>query len=334
MAQETGRTRFHYGFYAAMKVEYDIIHANITYEQEIQLGEDPVRLDFLIIKKAPDVVLTDPIGEFFKSVNIFEYKSPEDGLSIDDFYKAAGYAFIYKGYDRKVDELPIENMTLTLVRHAYPRELIKALKQSGFIVIEKYPGMYRIEGIKLNIQLVVSSRLPEGDYGGLKLLVKGCKKDDVINYAVKAMASNDENVKVNAGTVIGICLDVNDKLGNELNNLKEEAIMTGAEVIDLVENVYKKFLDTAKSRGIPEDTAKGIAEGAVKGLAKGFAKGNAKSLAESFAEGNAKGISQEKERVATDMLRDGEPIEKVAKYSRLAEETIRNLAKSLGVAVM
>ena len=53
-----------------------------------------------------------------------------------------------------------------------------------------------------------------------------------------------------------------------------------------------------------------------------------------FAEGSAKGISQEKERVAADMLRDGEPIEKIARYSRLAEDTIRNLAKSLGVAVI
>ena len=120
----------------------------LPYEQEIQLGKAPVRLDFLIIKKAPDVVLTDP----------------EDGLSIDDFTRLLVMLLftIYKGYDRKVDELPIENMTLTLVRHAYSRELIKALKQSGFVVDEQYPGIYRIDGIKLNIQLVLSSRLPAG----------------------------------------------------------------------------------------------------------------------------------------------------------------------------
>ena len=53
MAQEDGRIRFHYGFYAAMKVEYDLMHADVTYEQEIQLGEEPIRLDFLIIKKKP-----------------------------------------------------------------------------------------------------------------------------------------------------------------------------------------------------------------------------------------------------------------------------------------
>ena len=90
MKKETFRTRFHYGFYAAMEVEYDLAGVPLIYEQEIELGKDPVRLDFLIIKKEPDVILKDPIGEFFKQVNIFEYKSPEDGLSVDDFYKAQG----------------------------------------------------------------------------------------------------------------------------------------------------------------------------------------------------------------------------------------------------
>ena len=32
--------------------------APVTYEQEKQLGEDPIRLDFLIIKKQRDAVLT------------------------------------------------------------------------------------------------------------------------------------------------------------------------------------------------------------------------------------------------------------------------------------
>ena len=294
--KESGRIPFHYGFYAAMKVEYDLIHADVTYEQEIQLGEDPVRLDFLIIKKSADVVLNDPIGKFFKSVNIFEYKSPQDGLSIDDFFKAAGYTFIYKGYDRKVDELPIENMTLTLVRHSYPRELIKKLKQIGFEVNEEYPGIFRIYGrICVDVQLVVSSRLPDGEYEGLQLLASGCTKDNVLQYAARARNSMDENVKTNAGTVVGICLNINNDLGNEL---KEESTstmtMTGAEVMDLIEKMYGKAFDELSSRALAKD----------------------------------------RERVATDMLKNGEPIEKIVKYSRLAEGTIRNMAQTLGIAIM
>lgn len=125
---ETGRTRLHYDFYAAMKVEYDIIHADVTYEREIQLGEDPIRLDFLIVNQDASVVLNDPIGEFFNAINLFEYKPHEDRPPINDFYKAQGYGLIYKVFDRNVNELPIEKMTLTLIRHSYSRELINALR--------------------------------------------------------------------------------------------------------------------------------------------------------------------------------------------------------------
>ena len=71
MAEEAGRTRFHYGFYAVMKVKYDLRNAQVFYEQEKQLGEDPVRLDFLIIKKNALVSLDDTIGQFFKRMKLF-----------------------------------------------------------------------------------------------------------------------------------------------------------------------------------------------------------------------------------------------------------------------
>lgn len=224
-----------------MKVEYDLMKAPVTYEQEKQLGEDPIRLDFLIIKKQRDAVLTDPIGKFFRIENLFEYKSPEDGLSIDDFYKAKGYGFIYKGFNRKVNELPISDMTLTLVRHSYPRELIKELNAEGYNVEEVYQGIYHINGGNgFPVQLVVTSRLPEGDYEGLKLLAKGATKENVIEYVEKALASADENIKENAGTVIEICLSVNEKL-------KEAGTMH-----EVIRDMFKKDFYNERQEGIKE----------------------------------------------------------------------------------
>ena len=43
--------------------------------------------------------------------------------------------------------------------------------------------------------------------------------------------------------------------------------------------------------------------------------------------------SEERESVAVDMLKDGEPISKILKYSKLTESSIRALAKKLNVAV-
>ena len=46
------------------------------------------------------------------------------------------------------------------------------------------------------------------------------------------------------------------------------------------------------------------------------------------------GINDANKRVATDMLKNGEPLEKVKMYSRLTEDTIRNLAQSLDLSVI
>lgn len=50
----------------------------------------------LIIKKADKQPLHKNIGRIFRTYNVIEYKSPDDTLSIDAFYKAYGYVNFYK----------------------------------------------------------------------------------------------------------------------------------------------------------------------------------------------------------------------------------------------
>ena len=55
---------------------------------------------------------------------------------------------------------------------------------------------------------------------------------------------------------------------------------------------------------------------------------------EAYADGVEAGVEEANQTTAEDMLRDGEPLAKILKYSRLPEERIRKIAKSLGVAVL
>ncbi|MBQ7069630.1 MAG: hypothetical protein IJM82_10775 [Synergistaceae bacterium] len=50
-----------------------------------------------------------------------------------------------------------------------------------------------------------------------------------------------------------------------------------------------------------------------------------------FDEAEQKGIQKGRERVARDMLNNGEPIDKIKIYSQLSESVIKGLAISLGV---
>ena len=128
---EIGRTEYHYGFYGAIHTVYEPTCVKMEYLQEFELGDEPVRMDMLILKHDA-TLLTDPIGSFFKTYNILEYKSPEDHLSINDFYKAQGYALIYKGLSKTADTVPLDELTVSIFRHAYPREMFRRLKIAGF----------------------------------------------------------------------------------------------------------------------------------------------------------------------------------------------------------
>ena len=63
---------------------------------------------------------------------------------------------------------------------------------------------------------------------------------------------------------------------------------------------------------------------------EGKAEGRAEGKAEGRAEGKAEGILEGLERAALGMLRDGMPLEKVAAYTSLPMEKVRDIARRNG----
>lgn len=58
-----------------------------------------------------------------------------------------------------------------------------------------------------------------------------------------------------------------------------------------------------------------------------------KERREGYTAGKAEGIDSERERTARDMLREGEPLEKIVRYSKLTESSIRRIARAAGLAL-
>ncbi len=117
---------------------------------------------------------------------------------------------------------------------------MKALRESGMTISNIHSGIYRFEGkISIPVQLVVSSQLPVREYEGLKLLAKGITIDDIIRYAERAVASGNDNIKENAGTVIEISLSVNKELSKQL----KEAENMNAAVRDVLQDIFEDRFD-------------------------------------------------------------------------------------------
>ena len=152
--------RWHQAFYASLKIELQEDADCLEFLREHVIGSEPVRADLLVIKKKDDRVLQKRIGRMFRTYNVVEYKSPEDYLSVDDFYKGCAYVGLYKALTGSADQIKITEMTLTLACFHYPGKLLRHLKDvRGFQIREEDAGILRIIGTFVPIQILVTKEL-------------------------------------------------------------------------------------------------------------------------------------------------------------------------------
>jgi len=173
---ESERIAWHPAFFVAVQMELDEYRNDLQFISEYQLNTEPLKIDVVIIKKSRDFPIEKNIAAIFKQENILEYKSPDDYISVDDFYKVYGYACLYK----VLNKIDIRDLTLTFVGSRLPRELLAHLREvQGYTVEEKWPGIYTIKGDILPIQVINSRKLSADENLWLKELDNQLEMPDV-----------------------------------------------------------------------------------------------------------------------------------------------------------
>ena len=149
--------QWHQAFYAGIQIELQSYAGALTFENEHMLSTKPMQIDVLVIKKEPQTNIEKNIGRIFRTYNIIEYKSPDDHLNTDDFYKVYGYGCFYKS-----DTVPIGELTLTFVCYHYPRKVIRHLEEMRGCLTEKQEaGIYYVTGDLIPIQIIVVPELTD-----------------------------------------------------------------------------------------------------------------------------------------------------------------------------
>lgn len=176
---EAVKTQWHPAFCSALKLELREDAEYLSYTNEYNINSKPIQADLLIIKKPNDVQIKNEIGKLFRGHNLVEYKSPVDSLNLDTFIKVIGYACIYKANESHVDEIGMDDITLTLEREHTPKKLFKLLKEWDFQIIEKYNGIfYVLHKYCIPIQIIVSQTLSKEQQKWLTLLHNNLSEDD------------------------------------------------------------------------------------------------------------------------------------------------------------
>lgn len=211
---EAVNIQWHPGFYGAAELEFLSNKGDLEFQREYNLSKEPIRMDMLIIKKLADVRIKNELGHIFKKYNVVEYKSPDDALSIDDYYKTVGYACLYKGLGETVDQIPADELTISIFRESYPREMFEAMKNLGMEIKEYYPGIYYISGkqILFDTQIVVTKQLDKETHRTLRVLSKHVREEDVRAFVKRAAKISEPGDRNNVDAVLQVSVSANKEL--------------------------------------------------------------------------------------------------------------------------
>ena len=241
LGEENQATIWHPAFVEAIKLELEDYEDSLEFYPEFQLTAEPLRIDCVIIKKTKDVVIKKNIAAMFRGVNLLEYKSPDDYVSVNDFYKVYAYACLYASFEK----IPVTNLTVSFIESHYPRELLAHLQEiRGYKVAEKYPGIYTVLGDILPIQIIDSRQLSSEENLWLKGLRNKLEPSE-IRRVLTEISRQGKAVK------IGVYLDVITKA----NYLAVEEAMKMSSAAKSLDEVFERTGLAAKWE------ARGMAKG-------------------------------------------------------------------------
>ena len=248
--KETDATYWHPAFFAGIQIELEEDADNLVFENEHQLGTKPMEIDVLIIKKETDRPVKKNIGRIFKKYNIIEYKSPDDSLSVDDFYKVYGYTCFYKADVQYADSIPAEELSITFVSGKYPRKMIKHLtKIKKYQVTEVEKGIYYVNGDLIPIQILVTKNLSGEENLWLKSLTNKLKATETAEKLVENyMDHKDSRLH---RSVIETIMRANQKIFREVNGMSDIFMEIVQEKFD---RKLKEEVEKATEKAVKEAT--------------------------------------------------------------------------------
>ncbi len=255
--------QWHPAFYCAIRLALRK-EEGLEYIDEYSLTDKPLQIDLMIVRKSRDNIIHNQIGKLFKGHNIIEYKSPDDKLNINTFYKSMAYACLYQSSPTHAKSINPNDITITLIRDRKPVKLIRELDSLGFMVTETEKGIYLVHNALFETQIIVSSLLDSLDNKWLKSLCRDMTQELYFNLYEDIHNNLNDEEKTLAEPVVQLVSIANK---DRINTWREEYNMCQAlkEIMrpdfeeDIKESFIKGQIKTYYECGVtPEDIAEKV----------------------------------------------------------------------------
>ena len=257
------KLQWHPAFCSALRLELLEDAENLEFTDEFQLTEKPLQIDCTVVKVKKDCKIKNEIGKIFRKHNIFEYKSPKDELNIDTFYKAVAYACLYKVLPNHVNEIPAEEITITLIRDRKPVKLLGELEKSGYGYKKEAAGIYYVNGAMFPMQIIESSELDVDMHVQLKALTNHLE-ESLMRQNLLQVSTFEGREKNLADIVLQVIVNSNMEKVREWKG-SEQTMCEALRVL------MKEELKEERVAGLREGRLEGQREGQREGQIRAYA---------------------------------------------------------------
>ena len=243
------KLQWHPGFSPALRITLQDEMQYLEMHEEYPLSKKPPQIDVLILKKTRDITIQKRIGRIFRGHNIIEYKSPDDYLSINDFYKVYGYTCFYQSNTDSVREIDPSDLTITFACSHYPREMLKHLQESRGITAEyQGDGIYYLTGDAIPMQLLYLPELDKKENYWLQSL----RTDLKAGQEIRTLMSNYEKHRKSKDY---------EAVMNLITHANWKQMEVEKEMCDALKELFAEELKEADSKGRSEGLQVGRTEG-------------------------------------------------------------------------
>lgn len=245
------RSDWHAAFEAALRISTDKYGEAIRLMVEEELGIEPPRADFIVLLHDPEVRMEEAIFTHFKSVNILEYKNPNDDLNESVLWKAIGYAGLYIS-NRNVTG---DDVTITIFRARRNEEFFSRLSMRDQLQEMEVPGVYRVVGVtEIEARIVITDDLKGEQYAAYRALSDKPSLEDL--KALVRVAEQDETKRAYVRTIFNHTAKKHPELIEEIR--REDKTMNEAMLA-----IFKDEIEQKRTEGRIQMCAEMVEKGLV-----------------------------------------------------------------------
>ena len=232
---------WHSAMFGALNLILKDHQSNLEWERERLLNLMPRRIDCMIVKKNASIPIDMDAFRIFRKYNVIELKSYQDSVDMGVIWTTISYATQFMAMENKSPD----DLTITIIRSAYPKALFEQLKQFGWTVEEKYHNIYYLSGREsIPIQIMVAKDLGD-EYLPLQILTGRAKEADVRKFMEYRRGLTSKSDIEFADAVVSASAEANREI---FERLKKEADMNA-----VLKDIMREDLIAAKQDGAEEE---------------------------------------------------------------------------------